>query len=207
MGEVPSDEELRAAYCWEADDQIPRRPAMTRFRRATRYHQATWREANGHPIGTQPMGPRPDGAPARPVGSRLPLDYARQTGANLLTAGALAAALARTSVIEPHQSFDHQRLWAELLSFRLADGDFGTAVEWLGAVLLAGTLPDEMSYTPDAALAAKKAAAVNGAAVLVKPFTVAQVRRAAKAVGLLPQKSTYFYPKIATGLAFRPLAP
>ena len=83
----------------------------------------------------------------------------------------------------------------------------GLAVEWLGSQLLAGTQPDEMSYTPDAALAVKKAKAVSGAAVLVKPFSVAQVRRAAKAVGLLPQKSTYFFPKIATGLAFRPLAP
>ena len=83
----------------------------------------------------------------------------------------------------------------------------GLAVEWLGAHLLAGTQPDEMSYTPDAALAVKKAKAVSGAAVLVKPFTVAQVRKAAKTVGLLPQKSTYFFPKIATGLAFRPLAP
>jgi hypothetical protein len=83
----------------------------------------------------------------------------------------------------------------------------GLAVEWLGSQLLAGVQPDEMSYTPDAALAVKKAKAVSGAAVLVKPFTVAQVRRAAKAVGLLPQKSTYFFPKIATGLAFRPLAP
>jgi len=83
----------------------------------------------------------------------------------------------------------------------------GLAVEWLGAHLLAETAPDEMSYSPDASVAAKKAAAVGGAAVLVKPFTVAQVRKAAKAVGLLPQKSTYFFPKIATGLVFRPLAP
>lgn len=81
----------------------------------------------------------------------------------------------------------------------------GLAVEWLGSQLLAGVKPDEMSYTPDPALAAKRAKAQGGAAVLVKPFSVAQVRRAAKAVGLLPQKSTYFYPKIATGLAFRPL--
>ncbi|MBI4060305.1 MAG: DUF1015 domain-containing protein [Elusimicrobia bacterium] len=80
----------------------------------------------------------------------------------------------------------------------------GLAVEWLGKRLLAGVMPDQMSYTPDAAIAAKRAAA-GGAAVLVKPFGVAQVRRAAKAVGLLPQKSTFFYPKIATGLAFRPL--
>ena len=81
-----------------------------------RYHQAQWREANGHPIGSQPMAPRPDGGPARLVGSRLQLAYARETGANFLTADALAAARARTSVIEPHQSFDHQRLWADLLS-------------------------------------------------------------------------------------------
>ncbi|UPT74271.1 MAG: DUF1015 domain-containing protein [Elusimicrobiota bacterium] len=81
----------------------------------------------------------------------------------------------------------------------------GLAVEWLGSQLLGGTQPDEMSYTPDAALAAKRAKDQKGAAVLVKTFSVAQVRKAAKAVGLLPQKSTYFYPKIATGLAFRPL--
>ncbi len=79
----------------------------------------------------------------------------------------------------------------------------GLAVEWLGSQLLAGVAPDQMSYTPDAKIAAKKAA--GGAAVLVKPFSVAQVRKAAQAVGLLPQKSTYFFPKIATGLAFRPL--
>jgi hypothetical protein len=89
---------------------------MTEFRRRARYHQAQWREANGHPIGSQPHVPRPNGPPARPVGSRLPLDYANETGANLITPNALGAARARTSFIEPHQSFDHQRLWADLLS-------------------------------------------------------------------------------------------
>jgi hypothetical protein len=111
-----SREELEAAHCWEADDQIARRPAMSEFRRTTRYHQARWREAHGHPIGSQPYAPRPKGSQARPVGSRLPLDYARETGANFLTAAALDAARVRTSVIEPHQSFDYQRLWADLLS-------------------------------------------------------------------------------------------
>jgi hypothetical protein len=115
MGEAPSRQELEAAHCWEADDQVPRRPAMTGFRRRLRYHQARWREANGHPIGTQPIVPRPGGRPARPVGSRLPLGYAQETGATFLNANALAAARARTSVTEPHQSFDHQRLWADLL--------------------------------------------------------------------------------------------
>jgi hypothetical protein len=110
-----TQEELEAAHCWEADDQVPGRPAMTAFRRRLRFHQAGWREANGHPIGSQPFVP-PPGAQARPVGSRLPLAYAKETGANLITAGALHAARTRTSTIEPHQSFDHQRLWADLLS-------------------------------------------------------------------------------------------
>ena len=116
MNATLSRHELEAAHCWEADDHVPRRPAMTEFRRRTRYHHALWREANGHPIGSQPIAPRPDGGRVRLVGSRLPLAYAREIGANLLTDGALAAARARTSIIEPHQSFDHQRLWADLLS-------------------------------------------------------------------------------------------
>jgi hypothetical protein len=98
---------------------------MTEFRRTLRYHQARWREANGHPIGSQPIVPH-EGKPSRPAGSRLPLDYALETGATFLTAGALEAARARTSFVEAHQSFDHQRLWAELLwSATLAFNLFG----------------------------------------------------------------------------------
>jgi PD-(D/E)XK nuclease superfamily protein len=114
VADAPSREELEAAHCWEAEDHVPRRPELTDFRRRLRYHQAQWREANRHPIGSQPIVPR-EGKPSRPVGSRLPLDYARDTGATFLTAAAHEAAKARTSVTEPHQSFDHQRLWAELL--------------------------------------------------------------------------------------------
>jgi hypothetical protein len=114
--DVLSKEELEALHCWEAEDHVPRRPELTEFRRRLRYHQAQWREANGHPIGSQPIAPRPDGGPARLVGSRLPLAYAEETGANFLSARALDAAKARTSIIERHQSFDHQRLWADLLS-------------------------------------------------------------------------------------------
>jgi hypothetical protein len=106
--------ELEAAHCWERDDHVPRRPELTEFRRGIRLHQARWREAHGHPIGSQPIAPKGD-KPARPLGSRLPLEYARETGANFVTAGALAAAKARMSVVEPRQSFDHQRLWADLL--------------------------------------------------------------------------------------------
>ncbi len=114
MAAEPTQPELEAAHCWEAEDRVPGRPEMTDFRRRLRYHQARWREANGHPIGSQPIVPKA-GKQVRPVGSRLPLDYATETGATFVTEGALDAARARTSVIEPHQSFDHQRLWAELL--------------------------------------------------------------------------------------------
>jgi hypothetical protein len=102
---------------------------MTEFRRRLRYHQARWRVGHGHPIGSQPIAPRP-GQSHRPVGSRLPLEYARETGASFLTDGALAAAKARTAVIERNQSFDHQRLWAELLwSPTLAINLFGDLAE------------------------------------------------------------------------------
>jgi hypothetical protein len=116
MLDAPSKEELQAAHCWEADDHVPRRPEMTAFRRQVRYHQAQWREAHGHPIGSQPIVPRADGGKARLVGSRVPLAYGHETGANFVTSGALHAAQARTATVEPHQSFDHQRLWADLLS-------------------------------------------------------------------------------------------
>src|SRR4051812_21032159 len=47
---TPSREQLEAAHCWEAEDEVRRDPGMTDFRRSTRYHQALWREAHGHPI-------------------------------------------------------------------------------------------------------------------------------------------------------------
>lgn len=115
MSEGPSRQELEAAYCWDAGDNVPRRPDVTAFRRAARLHQARWREAKGHPIGSQPIKPPADGRAVRPVGSRLAFDYASETGANFLTPGALGAAQGRAAVAEPHQSFDHQRLWADLL--------------------------------------------------------------------------------------------
>lgn len=89
---------------------------MTAYRRRMRLHQARWREANGHPIGSQPLVPQA-GKPSRPVGSRLPVDYARDTGATFLTPAAHQSATARLSAKakEPHQSLDAQRTLADLL--------------------------------------------------------------------------------------------
>src|SRR5262249_62224184 len=97
---VPNPEELESAFCWEREDEVPRRPEMTEFRRRSRLQQARWRERHGHPIGSQPIAPK--GKPSRPVGSRLPLDYARETGANFLTAQALAAGKGRTAPVQTH---------------------------------------------------------------------------------------------------------
>jgi hypothetical protein len=129
---APSRQELETAHCWEEDDRVPGRPAMTDFRRRLRYEQGRWRESKGHPIGSQPIVPR-EATRSRPVGSRLPLAYAKETGANFLTAVALDAAKARTSIIEPHQSFDHQRLWSDLLwSPTMAFNLFGDLAADLG---------------------------------------------------------------------------
>jgi len=112
--EEPSEAELEAAHCWEADDRVPGRPEMTAFRRRARLRQARWRERNEHPIGTQPIVPLA-GKGARAVGSRLPLEYAQTTGANFVTPSAVTAAQRRAATKEPRQSFDHQRFWADLL--------------------------------------------------------------------------------------------
>ena len=88
---------------------------MTVFRQRARLHQSHWREREGHPIGSQPYAPRP-GVDPRPVGSRIPLAYGRDTGANFLTKHALEAVKARSAIIEREQSIDHQGLWADLLA-------------------------------------------------------------------------------------------
>ena len=81
----------------------------------------------------------------------------------------------------------------------------GLCVEWLGAHILSQVPPDRIKYTPDAEKAAAWAHDASGVAVFVKPMKVGQIRKAVRAVGLLPPKSTYFFPKIATGLVFKSL--
>lgn len=80
----------------------------------------------------------------------------------------------------------------------------GLSVEWIGRSLFGGHPPDRIRYTPDPARA-EELAGNSGTVVLVKPFAVSQIREAVERVGLLPPKSTYFYPKIATGLVFKSL--
>jgi uncharacterized protein (DUF1015 family) len=55
-------------------------------------------------------------------------------------------------------------------------------------------------YTKDAANTKQTAKEQNGVALLVNATPMAHLRAVSEAGGLMPQKSTYFYPKLATGL-------
>jgi len=81
----------------------------------------------------------------------------------------------------------------------------GLCVEWLAKRVTARIDPHHIAYTHAAVEAVQLARSRGGAAFLVKPASVAQIRKAVDRIGLLPQKSTYFYPKVTTGLVFNPL--
>ncbi len=79
------------------------------------------------------------------------------------------------------------------------DDDFGPRV-------VDSFRPEGVTYTPDAAAAV--AAVDRGdaeAAFLLEPVTVEQVARFAHAGETMPQKSTFFYPKLTSGLVLYPL--
>ncbi len=60
-------------------------------------------------------------------------------------------------------------------------------------------------YVKEEGQARQTAEQENGIAVICKPATMAQLRDVGEAGDLMPQKSTYFYPKVATGLTINPL--
>ena len=63
-----------------------------------------------------------------------------------------------------------------------------------------------MRYTPRAEEAvARVDRGEAGAALLLRPPTIEQVRAVAERGETMPQKSTYFFPKLPSGLLFLPL--
>ena len=63
-----------------------------------------------------------------------------------------------------------------------------------------------VTYTSDAAAALDSVAGgEHQAAFLLRPTSFAQVERICAGGETMPQKSTYFYPKLLTGLVFQPL--
>ena len=76
----------------------------------------------------------------------------------------------------------------------------------LGADQAALTADGVLGYTKDAAEAARLVAAGEAAAALVlRPIPKAAVAAVAEAGETMPQKSTYFFPKLLTGVAFHSL--
>jgi uncharacterized protein (DUF1015 family) len=80
-----------------------------------------------------------------------------------------------------------------------SDDDFGPRV-------VESLHPGGVTYTPSAAdaIAAVDRGAAT-AAFLLEPVTVEQVARFAHAGETMPQKSTFFYPKLTSGLLFNPV--
>jgi uncharacterized protein (DUF1015 family) len=87
------------------------------------------------------------------------------------------------------------------LAVAMADA---VAIGVVGAALL-GRAP-ELRYTPDAA-EAREAARVGRCAfaLLLPPTRLDEVRRVADAGQIMPPKSTFFAPKVPTGVVLRPL--
>jgi uncharacterized protein (DUF1015 family) len=62
-----------------------------------------------------------------------------------------------------------------------------------------------IQYVKDAQQAAQEARASGGSAFLLQATTMDELRSVCRAGDLMPQKSTYFYPKLASGLVINPL--
>lgn len=97
------------------------------------------------------------------------------------------------------------RLMAPALGDKGVRSRFGA--DWLARRILKSVDAHDIRYFHDEAEAMREARASGWTAFLLKPFSVTDIRKAVEKAGLLPQKSTYFIPKIATGLVFRPLKP
>ena len=116
--------------------------------------------------------------------------------------GALEKALARTKSPYAFGLIDGNLRLAEPTSKASAvPTGFGT--DWLARRLFGRVDVHDIVYCHGSDEAVREAKRRRGVAVLVKPFSVSEIRKAVERGGLLPQKSTYFYPKIATGIAFR----
>jgi uncharacterized protein (DUF1015 family) len=77
----------------------------------------------------------------------------------------------------------------------------------LHSILLPEMKKEDFLYTHDEKEAIALAKSKKTAAILVPPTTVKELNAIVTAGDLMPQKSTYFYPKIITGILFRSLEP
>lgn len=84
-------------------------------------------------------------------------------------------------------------------------------VAYLHAYLIDQLLTQKLNHSPNIeyhksqSKACGRVEQVGGVALLPKPTPMEQLRAVSEAGELMPQKSTYFFPKLATGLAIYPL--
>jgi uncharacterized protein (DUF1015 family) len=81
----------------------------------------------------------------------------------------------------------------------------GLPVEWLDEGLRIRPIRDRVRYTHVLAEALRRADQDRGVALLLPAPRLKEVWAAVRRAGLLPEKTTYFYPKVPTGLVFREL--
>ncbi len=115
----------------------------------------------------------------------------------------LVAAMARTGALGLVTSDATYLLQPKATLRSLADDDLDSSL--LRAAL--DTFPPHgLAYQPGLPAARAEVGAGRAvAAVLLNPVTVAQIERVAEGGRRMQPKSTYFYPKPRTGMAFRPL--
>ena len=68
-----------------------------------------------------------------------------------------------------------------------------------------GRTAPEIRYTKKENEVKRIATDEHGVALISEPTTMAQLRAVSDAGDLMPPKSTYFFPKVATGLTINPL--
>lgn len=108
--------------------------------------------------------------------------------------GALAARLGREPMSGAGRTLDLAALHVAVLGDRL-----GISADDLAA-------GRRLAYTRDEAEARRRVATGDAmAAILVRPTRLDQLADVATAGDVMPQKSTYFYPKLLTGMVFNPL--
>jgi uncharacterized protein (DUF1015 family) len=106
----------------------------------------------------------------------------------------LAARLRRERMSAAVRDLDLAALHVAVLGDRLGISDADVA---------AG---ERLAYTRDESEARSRVARGDAAAaILVRPTPLDQLAAVARAGDVMPQKSTYFYPKLLTGMVFNPL--
>jgi hypothetical protein len=108
-------ENFKSNFAFETVDIVLGDPETTDFKRRARLHQALWREKMNFPIGSQPMLVKP-GESARALGSRMELDFAKETGANFLSDRIRLAVADRLLNPQRYQTLNEHRLFGDLLS-------------------------------------------------------------------------------------------